>query len=133
MKTHFIVIFAIIVVALANFLPFYLSGMERVVLAGAIGLLAVVGSYTGMDLSAIAEGSRKLPQGKYVEADKNKYLGMIVALLLITAECVAISMFRKVDLADAIAAYLFAALAITAIYTAGMKGIKKATLEGKEE
>jgi hypothetical protein len=78
MKTSILVIMALVVVALANLLPVFTGGMERVVLAGAFGLLAVVGAYTGMDLSAIAEGSRKLPKGEYVATNKNKYIFMIL-------------------------------------------------------
>lgn len=130
MRTSVVVIFALVVVALANLLPIFLPGMEKVILAGAFGLLGVVGAYTGMDLSAIAEGSRKLPKGEYKEADKNKYLYMIVAMLVITVECICISMWNGIDLESAIAMYLFASLAITGIYTAGMKTNKKATEEG---
>jgi hypothetical protein len=131
MKTSILVIMALVVVALANLLPVFTGGMERVVLAGAFGLLAVVGAYTGMDLSAIAEGSRKLPKGEYVSTNKNKYIFMIVALLAITVECIIITMWKGVDLEDSIAMYLFSALSIAGIYVAGMKNNKKATLEGE--
>jgi LytS/YehU family sensor histidine kinase len=130
MKTSLVVIFALIVVALANLLPVFTGGMERVVLAGAFGLLAVVGAYTGMDLSAIAEGSRKLPKGEYVATNKNKYIFMILALLIITVECIIITMWKGVNLEDSIAMYLFSSLSIAGIYTAGMKNNKKATMEG---
>lgn len=130
MRNLFVVIFCFIVVAATNLLPLFVPGMENVLLAGAIGLLAVTGGYTGMDFSAIAEGTRKLPRGQFIEADKNKYLGIVLSILAITVECLIVSIHSRADLENTIAMYLLSALGVAAIYVTGMKANKKATGAG---
>lgn len=130
MRTRVMVFLAIIIVALANLLPLVTGGMGPVVLAGAVGLLFVVGVYTGLDFSAIVKGSRELPKGQYREADKGKYFAMVVTLFSITVECTIVSLVTGRGDGAAIALYLFSTLALIAVYGAGMKANKAATFEG---
>jgi len=92
--------------------------------------LLVVGAYTALDLRAIVKGTRALPSGNYVVADKWKYLTCVGLILLLLGACMVKQHFYATELDLAYSLLGPGAIGIIGFVVSGMKLNKAATIDG---
>jgi len=95
--------------------------------------LLVVGAYTALDLMAIVKGTGTLPSGKYVVADKWKYLFCMGLILLLLGICMVKQYFYELNLDLAYSMLGPGAIGIIGFVVAGMKMNKAATMSDGPE
>lgn len=122
-----VIIFAWIVFILAPLSPITVP-FEVI----AYGLMAVVGSYTGIDQLAGVVASRKLPSGVKYTGNKKKLFRITMATILLTFTVIVLALFFT-SIPYPVSTMLLSSFAVISFYVSGEKGKTAMEHTGSEE
>lgn len=87
----------------------------------AYGLMAVVGSYTGIDQLAAVVTTRSLPKGTKYRGNREKLLKITVAIVFLTFTVIFLSLLFQ-DIPYPLSTILMSAFAVISFFVSGEKG-----------